>query len=157
MPESDDAIDLLLAEHGLRKTHAAREVLRWLRRHQNRDWAHGELLEALRDSGGIELDRVTLYRLLDRLTQVGLLVCHVDAERVRHYRAVSDAVESHPRFECQACHRNFELTSGATQLEQAARSALKALESVGHHGLSVNLSVRGVCADCSPGAPAGRR
>ncbi len=157
MAESDVSIDHLLSAHGLRRTSAAREVLKWLRRHHGRSWTHAELIDTLREAHGLEMDRVTLYRLLDRLAQAGLLVCTVDADRVRHYRAASDTAESHPRFECQACHRNFELADGSVELEQAARSALQALELVGHHGLSVDLSVRGVCADCTPAPPASRR
>lgn len=157
MPKTDASIDRLLSEHGLRRTHAARAVLKWLHAHHNRSWTHAELLEALHAEQGADLDRVTLYRLLDRLAQAGLLLCQVDADRVRHYRVASDTPEAAPRFECQACHRNFELHDSAAQLERAARSALRALESVGHHGLSVDLSVRGVCADCTPAGTAGRR
>jgi Fur family ferric uptake transcriptional regulator len=157
MPETDASIDRLLSEHGLRRTHAARAVLKWLHAHLERSWTHAELMEALHAEQTADLDRVTLYRLLDRLSQAGLLLCHVDADRVRHYRVASDSPEASPRFECQACHRNFELHDSSAQLERAARSALRALESIGHHGLSVDLSVRGVCADCTPAGTAGRR
>ncbi len=160
MPESDASIDELLTAHGLRRTATARAVLKWLMAHRDRSWTHAELQSALQQQAVGELDRVTLYRLLDRLSQVGLLLCTVDADRVRHYRAVSEVADTVPRFECQACHRNFELEGKAVQLERAAKSALRALESIGHHGLSVDLSVRGVCADCSPGqagATASRR
>jgi len=160
MSESDASIDELLATHGLRRTTMARAVLKWLLTHRDHSWTHAELLAALQQDATLAVDRVTLYRLLDRLSQVGLLLCTVDADRVRHYRAVSEAAGAVPRFECQACHRNFELEGKAVQLERAAKSALRALESIGHHGLSVDLSVRGVCADCSPGqagAAASRR
>lgn len=151
MSEADDSIDHMLSAHGLRRTSAARAVLRWLFAHQDRGWTHAEVQSALLHDETLELDRVTLYRLLDRCAQAGLLLCTVDADRVRHYRAVAETASSSPRFECQACHRNFELEGSSAQLERAARSALKALESVGHHGLSVDLSVRGVCVDCSVG------
>ncbi|MGH6639286.1 MAG: Fur family transcriptional regulator [Polaromonas sp.] len=149
-----DTIDALLTAHGLRRTRAARAVLQWMGSHADQSWSHSQLQAALTVSGLPVPDRVTLYRLLDKLSQSGLLLCTVDAERVRHYRAVGKEAEAQtmPRFECQACHRAFGLQGTGASFEKAARSALKALRSIGHQGLSVDLAVRGVCVDCSPAA-----
>lgn len=150
----DDAIDALLTAHGLRRTRAARAVLQWMGRHAGQSWSHLQLQAALTAPGLPVPDRVTLYRLLDRLSRSGLLLCTVDADRVRHYRAVGKVpgVQAMPRFECQACHREIGLQAAGASFEKAARSALKALQSFGHQGLSVDLSVRGVCVDCAPAA-----
>lgn len=155
MPTQSHPTDPLLAAHGLRRTRAARAVLQWLLVHDRQAWTHAELQAALVRDEALTLDRVTLYRLLDRLSQAGLLLCTVDAARVRHYRAATQAqnlpdLPSLPKFECQACHRKFGLQGAEARLKQAAQSALKALQSIGHQGLSVDLSVRGVCVDCSP-------
>ena len=148
---ASDPIDALLSAHGLRRTAAARLVLGWLLAHPDTSYTHAQLQTALSGEGPLALDRVTLYRLIDRLTQVGLLLCRVDARRVRRY------------FECQSCHRDSPLTgalSGALQangndLERAAQSALHALQALGYQGLSLDVAVRGVCADCStPTLPA---
>ena len=148
-----DTIDALLTAHGLRRTRAARAVLQWLGSHADQSWSHAQLQAALTASGVPVPDRVTLYRLLDKLSQSGLLLCTVDGERVRHYRAVGkEAAPTLPRFECQACHREFGFQAAGASFEKAARSALKALQSIGHQGLSVDLAVRGVCVDCSPAA-----
>ncbi len=149
-----DTIDELLTAHGLRRTRAARAVLQWLGSHADQSWSHAQLQAALVASGVPVPDRVTLYRLLDKLSQSGLLLCTVDAERVRHYRAVGKeaGAQTVPRFECQACHRAFGLQGAGASFEKAACSALKALRSIGHQGLSVDLAVRGVCVDCSPAA-----
>jgi Fur family ferric uptake transcriptional regulator len=40
-----------------------------------------------------------LYRLIDRLTQVGLLLCRVDANRVRRYQATP--ARQHTAQQCQ--------------------------------------------------------
>ena len=156
-PESGalDPIDALLSAHGLRRTAAARLVLGWLLAHPDTSYTHAQLQTALSGvkCGPSALDRVTLYRLIDRLTQVGLLLCRVDASRVRRYQAMPASVHAMPHFECQSCHRDSPLAgalmANADDLERAAQSALAALKALGYQGLSVDFAVRGVCADCA--------
>ena len=176
IPLAPDPIDALLSAHGLRRTAAARRVLGWLLAHPDTSYTHAQLQTALQADGStpvvsvgvpdpqwatgatspVALDRVTLYRLIDRLTQVGLLLCRVDANRVRRYQAMPVSVHALPHFECQSCHRDQPL-QGALQgsafdLEVAAQSALQALKALGYQGLSLDLAVRGVCADCATAA-----
>lgn len=161
-----DPIDALLSAHGLRRTGAARLVLGWLLAHPDTSYTHAQLQAALQESNAADgpgvgegagtLDRVTLYRLIDRLTQVSLLLCRVDANRVRRYQAMPASVQAMPHFECQSCHRDSPL-AGALQgnafdLEVAAQNALLALQALGYQGLSLDLAVRGVCADCATAA-----
>ncbi|GAB3479005.1 Fur family transcriptional regulator [Polaromonas eurypsychrophila] len=178
MPSLSDPIDTLLSAHGLRRTAAARRVLGWLLAHPDTSYTHAQLQAAL--AGGDEqpglriksamtktgkktraadtapLDRVTLYRLIDRLTQVGLLLCRVDASRVRRYQAMPVGVHAMPHFECQSCHRDSPLESAlqasAEDLDRAAQSALDALKALGYQGMRLDFAVRGVCADCATGA-----
>jgi len=148
-----DPIDALLSAHGLRRTAAARRVLGWLLANPDTSYTHTQLQAALSGEGPLALDRVTLYRLIDRLTQVGLLLCRVDARRVRRYQAMPASVHAIPHFECQSCHRDSPLAGAllgnATDLDRAAQSALAALKALGYQGLSVDFAVRGVCADCA--------
>jgi Fur family ferric uptake transcriptional regulator len=160
-----DPIDTLLSAHGLRRTAAARRVLGWLLAHPDTSYTHAQLQAALAGDAEVALDRVTLYRLIDRLTQVGLLLCRVDANRVRRYQAMPSSVHAIPHFECQSCHRDSPLagalsgvrpgtSSGALKasakdLERAAQTALEALKALGYQGMSMDFAVRGVCADCA--------
>lgn len=147
-----DPINELLTAHGLRRTSAARLVLGWLLAHPETSYTHTQLQAALADDSG-ELDRVTLYRLIDRMTQVGLLLCRVDASRTRRYQAMPAEVHAIPHFECQSCHRDSPLAgalkANANDLEKAAQTALAALKALGYQGMSVDFVVRGVCADCA--------
>jgi Fur family ferric uptake transcriptional regulator len=152
-----DPIDELLSAHALRRTAAARVVLGWFLAHPNTSYTHAQLQLALQSAiatgVGAVLDRVTLYRLIDRLTQVSLLLCRVDAKRVRRYQAMPESVKAMPHFECQSCHRDSPLAGAlqgnALDLESAAQNALQALKALGYQGLSLDLAVRGVCADCA--------
>ena len=165
MPTPSDPIDTLLTAHGLRRTAAARRVLGWLLAHPDTSYTHAQLQAALAGEGdpadGAPLDRVTLYRLIDRLTQVGLLLCRVDASRVRRYQAMPAGVHAMPHFECQSCHRDSPLESAlqasADDLDRAAQSALEALKALGYQGMSLDFAVRGVCADCATGASTSRK
>ncbi len=156
-----DPINDLLTAHGLRRTNAARLVLGWLLAHPDTSYTHAQLHLALVGEAS-ELDRVTLYRLIDRLTQVGLLLCRVDATRTRRYQAMPAEIHAIAHFECQTCHRDSPLSgalSGALQanandLERAAQTALDALKALGYQGMSMDFAVRGVCADCTTGVVA---
>ena len=153
-----DPIDGLLTAHGLRRTSAARLVLGWLLAHPDTSYTHAQLQAALSNTE-IELDRVTLYRLVDRLTQVGLLLCRVDVSRTRRYQAMPAEVHAIAHFECQSCHRDRplsgalsgELKANANDLERAAHTALESLKALGYKGMSMDFAVRGVCADCATG------
>ena len=157
-----DPIDALLSAHGLRRTAAARLVLGWLLAHPDTSYTHAQLQAALvadgaegADTPGVALDRVTLYRLIDRLTLAGLLLCRVDASRVRRYQAMPSSVHAIPHFECQSCHRDSPLAgalqANALDLERAAASALQALQALGYQGMRMDFAVRGVCVDCATG------
>ena len=165
-------IDALLSAHGLRRTSAARLVLGWLLAHPDTSYTHAQLQAALagpnggpgngrgnsRGNGAIEtLDRVTLYRLIDRLTQVGLLLCRVDVNRVRRYQAMPASVHTILHFECQSCHRDSPLAgalhASAADLGRAAQTALEALRLLGYKDISVDFAVRGLCIACAGSAP----
>ncbi len=150
-----DPIDALLSAHGLRRTATARLVLGWFLAHPDTSYTHAQLQAALQERAAV--DRVTLYRLIDRLTQVSLLLCRVDAQRLRRYQAMPSSVHALPHFECRSCHRDRSLAGAlpgnAQDLEVAASQAIAALRALGYQGLSVDLAVRGVCADCASRAP----
>ncbi len=145
-------LDVMLSSHGLRRTAVARRVLGWLVAHPDTSYTHAQLQSVLDATDAEALDRVTLYRQVDRLTQVGLLLCRVDANRVRHYQLMPASVKAIPHFECQTCHSDSvlpdTLQAGTADLERAAQTALQAFNALGFVGKSMDFAVRGVCADC---------
>jgi Fur family ferric uptake transcriptional regulator len=155
MPPITDPINTLLVAHGLRRTYASKLVLGWFLAHPDTTYTHNQLLLALAEDQHEELDKVTLYRLVDRLTQVGLLLCRVDVNRVRRFQAMPTSVHAIPHFECQTCHRDSPLAdtlqASTHDLELAAQNALEALRALGYLGYSMDFAVRGVCADCATG------
>lgn len=104
--------------------------------------SHHEVEQGLLTQG-ITLDRVTLYRALDWLTEQGLALRSTDSERVFRYAAVTPAHTAHgehAHFECGDCGRVFCLEN----ITPPPASQLPA----GFEPASVSLSIRGRCKEC---------
>lgn len=162
---------------GLRQTQATRRVLALFL--QDPQWSptHAEVLERLEALQPLQahpdalpgsratsstphaVNRVTLYRLLDRLSDCGILDRHADAH-ARSWRftlrpqeasdSAGAATPVMPRFECDACHRQFRLNDASEPTRDVADQLLKSLEALGHHGQRIDLAIHGTCSGCSP-------
>lgn len=165
-------IQTRLEAAGLRRTLATRAVLGLFLANPQGTLSHAQALASLQ-ARGLDINRVTLYRLLDRLAACGLLTRQSDdVARTWRYRladaALLSAVEGGasgvqaaageaaqaqgagvvPRFECDACHRQFRLTEASSPTQAVAQQLLQALATMGHHGQRVDLSIHGTCAVC---------
>lgn len=140
---------------GLRATRATRAVLALFGARGEAALSPADVQAAL-ERAGEPVNRVTVYRLLDRLVEAGLLERQVDTARVGRFalRPPTGAPAA-PRFECQGCHRQFRLPGSTVGLQPALDAVLQALAAAGHQGLAVDLAVRGRCADCNGPAPVG--
>lgn len=150
---TDALIDEALAAAGLRRTAATLALARLFTRGDDPVLSHAEVLQALAGEGAA-VNRVTVYRLLDRFVAAGLLRRTVDAQRASRFSLAVTVPEGEavPRFECDDCHRQVRLDDGAEKLGAAARQVLKALEAAGHEGHSIDVSVHGRCAGCATDA-----
>lgn len=152
VPTTQAELDLWLTQAGLRRTKATRSVLQLFVADGSWSATHADV-EAALQAQGLDVNRVTLYRLLDRLASTGLLSRHADdAARTWRYALPADATGADkgvvPRFECDACHRQFRLTQASPPTQAVADELLKALATLGHHGQRVDLSIHGTCNVC---------
>ncbi len=138
---------------GLRRTLATRAVLGLFLSRPAGGLTHAQALASL-TARGLDINRVTLYRLLDRLASCGVLQRQADEARTWRFslalpdsRAMEEGVL--PRFECNACHRHFELTDAGESTRAATNDLLEALARQGHHGERVDVSIHGICAGCA--------
>ena len=143
---------------GMRSTRATRAVLALWTRHADALLSEAEVEVALH-AQGVKVNRVTVYRLLDRLAQAGLLRRTVDAARVARYgRCTQGATQeagAAAHFECADCHSAFRLGGEVAEPLRAALSQLRqALEASGLQGRAIDVSVTGLCRDCGDGAGA---
>lgn len=134
---------------GLRRTHATLVVLGLFLNDKGWNPTHAEVDARLAQLGE-KVNRVTLYRLLDRLAASALLERHADADsRVWRFRlADTEADPLAPRFECDACHRQFRVTEASQTTRAATDQLLNALAHLGHQGQRVDLAIHGTCAVC---------
>lgn len=134
---------------GMRATRAARALAALYADRPDAALSEAEVEAALAEAGA-PVNKVTVYRLLDRFAAAGLLHKHVNAARVTRYaRAPQGEEGAAPRFECDDCHRQFRLSQGSAKVQDALRQVLQALATAGHERLAVDIAVHGRCADCA--------
>ena len=139
-----DWTDVLRA-HGLRATRASMQVLGTLQS-ANQTLTHDELLVRLQSSfNGDAPDKVTVYRILERLCEVNLLKKVAGIDRARRYSLQTPNPQS--AFECDSCHTLTEL-GGDSEIKQAMEVINQRLKANGMRTNETLLSAHGTCADC---------
>lgn len=134
---------------GMRATRATRALAALYAVHPHAALSEAEVEVALARAGA-EVNKVTVYRMLDRFAAAGLLHKQVDAARVTRYALAPQGEEgAAPRFECDDCHRQFRLSQGSAKVQTALKQVLQALATAGHESLAVDIAVRGRCAGCA--------
>lgn len=152
-------IQTRLENAGLRRTLATRAVLGLFLTRPGSGLTHAQALAAL-TARGLDINRVTLYRLLDRLAGCGVLQRQADDARTWRFslaQPTPPAVEEGalPRFECDACHHEFRLTDASEPTRAVTHDLFAALARLGHRGQRVDVSIHGTCAGCAqPAGPA---
>lgn len=137
-----------LDKAGLRRTRATEAVVGLFLSDPGWSPSHAELEAALQASG-LQVNRVTLYRLLERLVEAQVLERHTGGDgRSWRFSLAADQGGVVPRFECDACHRQFRLTEASEPTQAVARELLDTLAHLGHQGQRVDLSIHGTCAVC---------
>lgn len=103
---------------------------------------HRELLDAVQAAGGLPVDRVTVYRVLDWLVEQGLAAKAADAQGVfRFASAQGQGVhDSHVHFRCSRCGGVFCLKEAPPPRPRLPRGFL--LE-------RMSVDILGQCARCA--------
>ncbi len=156
----------------LRITHARTGVLATLLG-ASRALSHQEIQEALAD-----LDRVTLYRALDSLTEAGLLHKIAGDDRVFRYSAsvehgepvrrttsAANSQHQHSHFKCSRCAKVFCLDVGkdakllegsmlapgldASIWRKQVQGMLQQALGRGFQSHDIELTIKGFCAECA--------
>lgn len=139
---------------GMRATRATRALARLYEARPDVALSEAEAETALA-AAGVPVNRVTVYRMLDRFAAAGLLHKRVDAARVARYALAPQDGDAAAHFECGDCHRQFLLPPGPASVNAALAQVLQSLASAGHEDLAVDIAVRGRCAECAHPAERG--
>lgn len=143
---SDDDWGEYLRAAGLRGTRASIAVLKALDA-TTLPLSHDELQALV-----APIDRVTLYRVLDRLIVAGLAQRIESAERTGRYVAVQARADSY--FECNICHRVMALPPDPA-LAELLTHMRRQLEKQGLESTQTVFRVQGTCATCKASAAGG--
>ncbi|MBK0093602.1 transcriptional repressor [Erwinia sp. S63] len=132
----------LLRSHGLRVTSAMLATLACLEQSSDA-LSREELFLKLGDNSP---DRVTLYRILERLMQIDVVQRFTDSARTHHFSLKQTS--SMGSFECDQCRHvipieNDPVLSAAMQLVKAR------LSEQGMAEREVTLASFGICSDCN--------
>jgi Fur family transcriptional regulator, ferric uptake regulator len=111
-----------------------------------RAFSHQDVQEAFAD-----MDRVTLYRALDCLTDAGLAHKIAGDDRVFRYSAgaehSSEPHHQHGHFKCTRCSKVFCLDSIAEA--ETLQNALQQSLGKGFRSHDIEFTIKGWCADCA--------
>lgn len=134
-----------LRDATIRSTAARVKVLATLLE-AGRAFSHQDMQDTFGD-----MDRVTLYRALDCLTDAGLAHKIAGDDRVFRYSAGADHGDvphhQHGHFKCTRCARVFCLDSiGEAEMLQ---SALQKTLGKGFRSHDIEFTIKGWCADCA--------
>jgi Fur family transcriptional regulator, ferric uptake regulator len=133
---------------GLRRTLLTRAVLGVFLEPTSVDLNHPQVL-ALVMARGLAVDRVTLYRLLDRLVACNVLQRRSDPHtRVWRYRLAPLDAQTAPIFECDGCLRQYPLAETIGTAAVTLAGLFGELARTGYQPFSV----RGTCPTCSSGS-----
>lgn len=137
---------------GMRATRATKALLSLMDAQPDAHWSAAEVQARLQKMG-VDVNRVTTYRLLDRLASAGRLVKSVDAERLTRYALPTEAEPLQVRYECTDCHSVQALDDAADNapaqaVAQAMSVYMQSLQGQGLAPAQTELRLQGLCADC---------
>lgn len=132
----------VLRSHGLRATSASVATLECLEM-SSEALSHEELTHRL---AGSAPDRVTLYRILDRLVQYGLVKRYTDSHRTQCFALKKETPVG--SFECDRCHHVIPLEVDPV-LEKAMQMVKSRLSQQGMEEREITLASFGLCSDCN--------
>ncbi|MGJ7530647.1 Fur family transcriptional regulator [Variovorax sp. GB1P17] len=134
----------LLHEHGLRATRAVVQVLEILHS-ADAPLTHEKIHEAYLRLAGEAPDKVTLYRILERLNEAKLCDRSMGADRLTRF--AQHSTTSGNVFECSSCHKVQALPEDPDLPAVLARLG-KALKRRGIQTHDTAVTLRGTCSDC---------
>lgn len=136
-----DQAEERIRQAGARATAARVNVLAFLLTQQSAVTHHQIEIALDKDK---KIDRVTLYRALDWLTENGLVHKVVGVDRAWRFRINDNDIEhhQHAHFKCNRCAKVIcldDLRSGSEALVLPD----------GYRGQEIELTVKGLCAQCA--------
>ena len=137
---------------GMRATRAVQALLSVLPAQPEGGWTEALVEQALQQQG-VLVNRVTVYRALDRLVHAGLLQRSVDGQRITRYWVAQAPTQPSAHMECTACHQSMALDASAAAVQAALQALRQAVaQTTGVANPSLDVAVHAQCAQCAADA-----
>jgi Fur family transcriptional regulator, ferric uptake regulator len=107
-----------------------------------------EVHTAVEKLSATHVDRVTIYRVLEWLADVGLSHRVSGGDRVFRFSASVNS-HAHGHFHCSDCGRMFCIGTQQTNQETGLDASVKALLPSGFVSGDIDLTISGRCAECA--------
>ena len=137
---------------GMRATRATKALLALVDAQPGAQWSAAEVQARLQKMG-VEVNRVTTYRLLDWLASAGRLVKSVDSDRLTRYALPAPVEQLQVRYECTDCHsvQTLDEAAGSAPAQAVAQAMTAYMQSLQGQGMApaqTELRLQGLCAHC---------
>jgi Fur family transcriptional regulator, ferric uptake regulator len=110
---------------------------------------HADVQQLVDGEADAAVDRVTIYRVLEWLTDAGLAHRIASTDRVFRFSATI-AQQSHGHFHCSDCNRLFCVGAEQTAVNSSnLNSSVAAMLPKGFVSGDIDLTISGRCADCA--------
>lgn len=129
----------LLRTHNMRVTPVLEEIMSYLKAEHIPCSAH-EMLSVL-DQKGLSPHKTTVYRILEKLTEINILQETIGADAIRRYCLVTDG--HHHHFTCTKCGNVEHIP------QSVCKSVLASLEQDHHTVTGHTIEVTGICNICN--------
>lgn len=148
-PALPPGLQARLQQAGIRRTLATRALLGLFLARPQALLGHAQAMNGLL-ARGVAADRVTVYRLLDRLAACGVLRRQGDAQaRSWRYRlAPPDTEVAVACFECSDCSQQIAMPQAVLDAMPWADAVRQGAAAQGHQVAGWALCLRGRCAAC---------
>lgn len=113
--------------------------------------SHTEVQAGVEKLNPAHIDRVTIYRVLEWLTEVGLAHRVSGVDRVFRFSASSNT-QTHGHFLCSDCHRMFCIDNRSESTASSTvdlGASVTAMLPTGFVSTAIDLTISGRCAECA--------
>lgn len=153
MSNSSTKLAPLALPAGMRSTRAVQALLVLLPNQPQGGWTQAMVEESLLQQG-VQVNRVTVYRALDRLADAGVLQRLVDEHRITRYWVLeADNAAPTAHMECKGCHQPMPLDENAGAVQAALQALRQAVvQTTGVANPLLDVTLQGECAHCASDA-----
>jgi Fur family transcriptional regulator, ferric uptake regulator len=145
----DHSAEHTLRQAGMRITDSSLQLMQIFLGADEVLLSHGDLYLRLKEYS-VDINRVTLYRILEKFLSAKLLHRVIDEQRIARYGLFVNAERDGGRFFCTHCHRHLTLTRIPGETTDLLKRVTADCTAHGRRYEQIAIIVWGICEKCAP-------